>query len=164
MTCAAVITAVKALDQTWSHWHRVLDINLLGTFFVAQQALKRMIPQGSGSIVCVASDAGIRGGGGLIADAAYAASKAGVQSLVKSLAREMAGKGIRINALNPGPSDTPMHTTISQELKDRIAEGLPMKRMGRPSDMAGAILFLCSSASSFVYGAGLDADGGSMFR
>jgi 3-oxoacyl-[acyl-carrier protein] reductase len=164
VTCAAVITAVKALDQTWSHWHRVLDINLLGTFFVAQQALLRMIPQGSGSIVCVASDAGIRGGGGLIADAAYAASKAGVQSLVKSLAREMAGKGIRINALNPGPSDTPMHATISQELKDRIAEGLPMKRMGHPSDMAGAILFLCSSASSFVYGAGLDADGGSMFR
>jgi 3-oxoacyl-[acyl-carrier protein] reductase len=57
-----------------------------------------------------------------------------------------------------------MHSTISQELKDRIAEGLPMKRMGHPSDMAGAILFLCSSASSFVYGAGLDADGGSMFR
>jgi 3-oxoacyl-[acyl-carrier protein] reductase len=164
VTCAAIITAVKALDQTWAHWQRVLDINLLGTFFVAQQALKRMIPQGSGTIVCVASDAGIRGGGGLIADAAYAASKAGVQSLVKSLAREMAGKGIRINALNPGPSDTPMHSTISQELKDRIADGLPMKRMGRPSDMAGAILFLCSSASSFVYGAGLDADGGSMFR
>lgn len=164
VTCAAVITTVKALDQTWSHWQRVLDINLLGTFFVAQQALLRMIPQGSGNIVCVASDAGIRGGGGLIADAAYAASKAGVQSLVKSLAREMAGKGIRINALNPGPSDTPMHSTISQEVKDRIAEGLPMKRMGRPSDMAGAILFLCSSASSFVYGAGLDADGGSMFR
>jgi 3-oxoacyl-[acyl-carrier protein] reductase len=164
VTCAAVITAVKALDQTWAHWHRVLDINLLGTFFVAQQALKRMLPRGSGNIVCVASDAGIRGGGGLIADAAYAASKAGVQSLVKSLAREMAGKGIRINALNPGPSDTPMHSTISQELKDRIAEGLPMKRMGRPSDMAGAILFLCSSAASFVYGSGLDADGGSMFR
>src|SRR5579871_5390794 len=164
VTCAAIITAVKALDQTWAHWQRVLEVNLLGTFFVAQQALVRMIPQASGNIVCVASDAGIRGGGGLIADAAYAASKAGVQSLVKSLAREMAGKGIRINALNPGPSDTPMHSTISRELKDRIADGLPMKRMGRPSDMAAAIMFLCSSASSFVYGAGLDADGGSMFR
>jgi 3-oxoacyl-[acyl-carrier protein] reductase len=164
VTCAAIITAVKALDQTWAHWQKVLDINLVGTFFVVQKALARMIARGSGNIVCVASDAGVRGGGGLIADAAYAASKAGVQSLVKSLAREMAGKGIRINALNPGPADTPMHAGISRDLKARIAEGLPMKRMGTPADMAGAVLFLCSSASGFVYGAGLDCDGGSMFR
>ena len=93
----------------------LLDINLLGTFFVVQHALARMVPRGEGTIVCVASDAGIRGGGGLIAAAAYAASKAGVQSLVKSIAREMSGKGIRINALNPGPSDTPLHRGISQE-------------------------------------------------
>lgn len=164
VTCAAIITALKSGQQTRAHWQRVLDVNLLGTFFVVQQALARMVPRGSGSIVCVASDAGIRGGGGLIADAAYAASKAGVQSLVKSLAREMAGKGVRINALNPGPSDTPLHRGIPRELKDRIAEGLPMKRMGTPEDMAGAILFLCSSAASFVYGTGLDADGGAMFR
>jgi 3-oxoacyl-[acyl-carrier protein] reductase len=164
VTCAAVITALKSHEQTWEHWHKVLDINLLGTFFVVQHALARMVPRGAGTIVCVASDAGIRGGGGLIADAAYAASKAGVQSLVKSVAREMSGKGIRINALNPGPSDTPLHRGISQELKDRIADSLPMKRMGTPDDMAGAILFLCSSAASFVYGTGLDADGGAMFR
>ena len=123
-----------------------------------------MVPAGGGNIVCVASDAGVRGGGGLIADVAYAASKAGVLNMVKSVAREMAGKGIRINALNPGPSDTPLHRGISDELKARIADGLPMKRMGRPDDMAGAILFLCSSAASFVYGAALDADGGAMFR
>jgi len=164
VTCAAIITALKAQEQTWEHWRRVLDVNLLGTFFVVQQALERMVPCGHGSIVCVASDAGIKGGGGLIADAAYAASKAGVQSLVKSVAREMSGRGVRINALNPGPSDTPLHRNISQDLKDRIADSLPMKRMGRPEDMAGAILFLCSSAASFVYGAGLDADGGAMFR
>lgn len=164
VTCAAVITALRSHEQTREHWRRVLEINLLGTFFVVQQALARMVPRQSGSIVCVASDAGIRGGGGLIADAAYAASKAGVQSLVKSVAREMSGKGVRINALNPGPSDTPLHKGISQELKDRIADGLPMKRMGTPDDMAGAVLFLCSAAASFVYGAGLDADGGAMFR
>jgi 3-oxoacyl-[acyl-carrier protein] reductase len=147
-----------------AHWQRVLDVNLIGTFLVVQESLARMLPAGRGTIVCVASDAGVRGGGGLIADAAYAASKAGVLSLVKSVAREISGKGVRINALNPGPSDTPMHSGVSAVLKARIAEGLPMKRMGRPEDMAAAILFLCSSAASFVYGAALDADGGSMFR
>jgi 3-oxoacyl-[acyl-carrier protein] reductase len=164
ITCAAIITARRIPAMDWQHWRRVLDTNLLGTFFVVQAAMTRMLEAGGGNIVCVASDAGVRGGGGLIADAAYAASKAGVLSLVKSVARELAGKGVRINALNPGPSDTPMHGGISTELKARIAEGLPMKRMGRPDDMAAAILFLCSSAASFVYGAALDADGGSMFR
>ena len=164
VTCAAIITAKRIPAMDWAHWRRVLDVNLLGTFFVVQQALERMVPAGGGNIVCVASDAGVRGGGGLIADVAYAASKAGVLNMVKSVAREMAGKGIRINALNPGPSDTPLHRGISDELKARIADGLPMKRMGRPDDMAGAILFLCSSAASFVYGAALDADGGAMFR
>lgn len=164
VTCAAVIASKRLAEMDWEHWRRVLDINLLGTFFVVQEAVTRMLAAGGGKIVCVASDAGVRGGGGLIADAAYAASKAGVLSLVKSVARELAGKGVRINALNPGPSDTPMHRGVSAELKARIAEGLPMKRMGRPDDMAAAILFLCSSAASFVYGAALDADGGSMFR
>jgi 3-oxoacyl-[acyl-carrier protein] reductase len=164
VTCAAVITSKRLGEMDWQHWRRVLDINLLGTAFVVQAAVTRMLQAGGGKIVCVASDAGVRGGGGLIADAAYAASKAGVLSLVKSVARELAGKGVRINALNPGPSDTPMHRGVSAELKARIAEGLPMKRMGQPGDMAAAILFLCSSAASFVYGAALDADGGSMFR
>jgi 3-oxoacyl-[acyl-carrier protein] reductase len=164
VTCAAVITSKRLGEMDWQHWRRVLDINLLGTAFVVQAAVTRMLQAGGGKIVCVASDAGVRGGGGLIADAAYAASKAGVLSLVKSVARELAGKGVRINALNPGPSDTPMHRGVSADLKARIAAGLPMKRMGRPDDMAAAILFLCSSAASFVYGAALDADGGSMFR
>ncbi len=164
VTCAAIITAKKIPDQDWAHWRRVLDINLLGTFFCVREAVTRMRSAGGGNIVCIASDAGVRGGGGLIADTAYAASKAAVLSMVKSVARETAGSGVRINALNPGPTDTPMHTGISAELKARIADGLPMKRMGRPDDMAAAILFLCSSAASFVYGAALDVDGGSMFR
>lgn len=165
VTCAAVITAKRIFEQDWAHWHRVLDVNLLGTFFTVQAALKRMLenPDG-GNIVCIASDAGVQGGGGLIADTAYAASKAATLSMVKSLARELAGKKIRINALNPGPTDSPMHSHIDPALKERIAANLPMRRMGRPDDMASAILFLCSDAASFTYGSALDVDGGSMFR
>lgn len=165
VTCAAVITAKRIFEQDWAHWRRVLDVNLLGTFFTVQAALKRMLnnPEG-GRIVCVASDAGVHGGGGMIADTPYAASKAATLSMVKSLARELAGQNIRINALNPGPTDSPMHSHIDPVLKERIAANLPMRRMGRPDDMAAAILFLCSDAASFTYGSALDVDGGSMFR
>ena len=161
---AAIITSRRIPDMDQAHWRRVLDVNLIGTFLCVQQALARMLPRKAGAIVCIASDAGVRGGGGRIADAAYAASKAGVLNLVKSVAREISGSGVRINALNPGPSDTPMHKTVPAELKARIAADLPMRRMGTPADMADAILFLCSEAASFVYGAALDVDGGSMFR
>ncbi|MGO7748383.1 SDR family oxidoreductase, partial [Rhizobium ruizarguesonis] len=93
--------------------------------------------------VCIASDAGVHGGGGLVAATAYAASKAGALSMVTSVARELADKKIRINALNPGPTDSPMHSHIDQSRKDRIAGNLPMRSMGRPEDMAAAIMFLC---------------------
>ncbi|TKT55976.1 SDR family oxidoreductase [Rhizobium sp. LC145] len=165
VTCAAIITAKRIFEQDWAHWRRVLDVNLLGTFFTVQAAVKRMLDNPAGGrIVCVASDAGVHGGGGLIADTPYAASKAATLSLVKSVARELAGKNIRINALNPGPTDSPMHSHIDPALKERIAANLPMRRMGRPEDMAAAILFLCSDAASFTYGSALDVDGGSMFR
>lgn len=164
VTCAAVITAKRIPDQDWAHWRRVMDINLLGTFFCVQAAVERMRAGSGGAIVCTASDAGVHGGGGLIADTAYAASKAGTLSLVKSVARELAGTSVRINALNPGPTDSPMHSHIDPALKERIAANLPRRRMGRPEDMAAAILFLCSDAAPFMYGAALDIDGGSMFR
>jgi 3-oxoacyl-[acyl-carrier protein] reductase len=162
--CAAVIAATRFLEADAAHWRRLLDVNLVGSALVTQQALRRMLDTGRGTIVLVASDAGFRGGGGLIADAPYAASKAGVLSIVKSVAREFAGRGVRINGLAPGPSDTPLHSGISAELKERISAGLPMRRMGDPADMAGAILFLSSDASSFVHGATLDVDGGAMLR
>ena len=164
VTCAAVITAARTPQITPEHWQRVLGINLIGTFAVCQRALARMTEQQRGHIVAIASDAGKHGGGGLIADVAYAASKAGVLSMIKSLAREYAGRGVSINALTPGPTDTPMHDGVSAELKQRIAAGLPIGRMGSPDDMAAAVTFLCSPASRFVYGASLNVDGGALFE
>jgi 3-oxoacyl-[acyl-carrier protein] reductase len=161
---AAIITAKRFLEQDAAHWRRVLDVNLVGSFSVVRAVLGPMVDRGAGTIVVVASDAGFRGGGGLIVDAPYAASKAGVLSLVKSVAREFAGSGVRINALVPGPTDTSMHAAVSGELKQRIAAALPVGRMGRPDDMAAAILFLSSPAARFVYGSALDVDGGSMLR
>jgi 3-oxoacyl-[acyl-carrier protein] reductase len=164
VAAAGIITAKPAFDIEPADWQRVLSINLVGTFSVLTAALRRMVPQRSGSLVAVGSDAGKRGGGGLIADAAYAASKAGVLSIVKSLAREFAGSGVRINALTPGPTDTPMHAAVSAELKQRIGAGLPVGRMGHPDDLAAAAVFLCSPAAQFVYAASLNVDGGSLYE
>lgn len=164
VTCAAVITARSALEMDRAHWRRLFDINVLGSFFVIQESYRRMLPNAAGTVVAVGSDAGKRGGGGLIADGAYAASKASVLSLVKSFAREFAGSGVRINALTPGPADTPLHAGVSEELKERIGAGLPIGRMGRADELAAAALFLSTDGASFVYGASFNADGGSMFE
>lgn len=163
VAAAGIITAKRSFDLEPEDWQRVLSINLVGTFSVLTAALRRMVPRGRGSIVAVASDAGKRGGGGLIADAPYAASKAGVLSVVKSLAREFAGSGVRINALTPGPTDTPMHAAVSSELKERIGAGLPIGRMGHPDDLAAAV-FLCSPAAQFVYASSMNVDGGSLYE
>ncbi|QBI53023.1 SDR family NAD(P)-dependent oxidoreductase [Streptomonospora litoralis] len=164
VTCAALITAESALDIDRAHWQKLFDVNVAGTFFVLQEAYRRMLTRGSGTVVAVGSDAGKRGGGGLIADAAYAASKASVLSVVKSFAREFAGTGVRVNALTPGPSDTPLHTGVSQDLKEKIGAGLPIGRMGRADELAAAALFLSGPGAAFVYGASFNVDGGSMFE
>lgn len=162
--CAAVITASRTLETDASHWRRVLDVNLVGSFLVAREALVRMSRAQQGTIVLVASDAGFRGGGGLVADAPYAASKAGVLSMVKSLAREFRDSRVRVNALVPGPTETPMHADVDDALKEHIAAQIPMGRLGRPEEMAAAIVYLSSPAASYVYGSAIDVDGGSMLR
>lgn len=163
--CAAVLSTVSALDETWDHWHRIQDINAGGTYFVLQEAYRRMIPNGSGTLVAVASDAGKRGGGGLVADGAYGASKASVLSMVKSFAREFAKSGVRINALTPGPSDTTFFgNRLTDELRALIGNNLPIGRMGTAPEMSAAIIFLSSPAASFVYGSSFNVDGGSMFE
>ena len=161
---AATLTATPFLQAPAEHWRRVLDVNLVGTVNVLRPALARMLARGSGTVLALASDAGHRGAGHQIADAAYAASKAGVLSLVKSLAREFAGQGVRINAIAPGASDTPLLAGLTDQQRSWVASLAPLGRLGQPEEIAAAALFLSSRAAEFVYGACLDVDGGSMFR
>jgi 3-oxoacyl-[acyl-carrier protein] reductase len=159
VTCAGIISKIKLLEMDLQEWNRVININLTGTFFCIQEAYRLMVPTQSGSIVAIASDTAKRGGG-RIGTAAYGASKGGVLSLVKSIAREMAGCGVRINTICPGPADTEMHHGLEGSMRGQVADGIPLGRFAKPEEIANAILFLCSDAASYIYGESMNVDGG----
>lgn len=159
VTCAGVISKIKLLDMNLIEWERVVSINMTGTFLCIQQAYKLMIPNESGSIVAIASDTAKRGGG-RIGTAAYGASKGGVLSMVKSIAREMAHSGIRINSICPGPADTSMHGELNDHTRRQVAESIPLGRFARPEEIANVVTFLCSDKSSYIYGESVNVDGG----
>jgi NAD(P)-dependent dehydrogenase (short-subunit alcohol dehydrogenase family) len=139
----------------------VIDVNLKGAFNLAQSVLEVFVTKGQGAIVNVASVAAQRGGG-LVGGAHYAASKGGVISLTRSIAREFGPKGIRANAICPSMTDTGMlDGNLTQAQYDAIVETIPLKRAGKPEDIANACLFLASNLSAYVTGATLDVNGGS---
>lgn len=146
------------LDLTLDDWQRTIDLNLTGTFLCVQAAARRMVgtPDVNRSIVVTSS---IRALGARTGVAPYAASKSGVNQLVRVAAYELATTGVRVNALSPGITATP----LSQErnsLFDERAATVPMGRAGTPADMAEAALFLLSPGSAFVTGTNLVVDGG----
>lgn len=143
-------------------WDSVLTVNLKGVFFTIQQALPLL---GSGSsIVLTGSVAGLKGEPGV---SVYAASKAGVRALGRSLAAELVTRGIRVNVVSPGPVETPMLQRVTgipveaaSGLREQMIAGTPMKRLGTPEEIAEAVLYLASDAAAFITGAELLIDGG----
>jgi 3-oxoacyl-[acyl-carrier protein] reductase len=159
VTCAGIITTSPSLEVTAGEWDRVFAVNARGTFFTVQAALRRMIPRGQGRIVTIGSDS-YKLGGGRIANIPYAATKGAVVTMTKGFARMLAGTGVRINCVNPGPCDTPMHAPLTPEQRTMLAGRIPLGRLAQPEEIASAVLFLLSDAASFVFGESFNVDGG----
>jgi 3-oxoacyl-[acyl-carrier protein] reductase len=145
------------LRMTEEDWDAVLDVNLKGTFNCTKAAIKHMSKQRSGKIVNIASVVGEMGNAG---QANYSASKAGVIGLTKTIAREFAQRGINVNAIAPGYIQTPMTDGLPDKAKEELKRMIPMERLGQPEDVAHAVLFLVSEASSYVTGQVLNVNGG----
>ena len=146
-------------DQTAESYAATFDTNVLGTLLSMKHELRVMLPQGSGSIVNVSSTYGHTGAAGA---SIYAASKHAVEGLTKSAALEAAGIGVRVNVVAPGPIETPMlnRFTGTDERKAGLASTVPLKRVGRPEEIAQTIAFLSSDKASFITGASYLVDGG----
>ena len=140
-----------------SSWEKVLSVNLSGVFKCTKAVVPVMLEQGSGVILNASSVVGIHGN---IGQTNYAATKAGVIGLTKSWAKEFGAKGIRVNAVAPGFIATDMTATIPQKLLDVMEYKTPLKKLGKPEDIAAAYLYLASDDANFVTGTILNVDGG----
>jgi 3-oxoacyl-[acyl-carrier protein] reductase len=139
-------------------WSTVIDTNLTGAFLTARAVLRGMVRRRQGTIVVMSSIVGAAGNAG---QANYAAAKAGLVGLVRSLARETGSRGVRVNAVAPGFILTDMtESLLTPERRSALEERTALGRLGTPEDVAGVVAFLCSPASAFVTGAVLPVDGG----
>ena len=153
---------VPFFEETAERFSEILKINLIGTFLLAKYAAQQMVKHQRGSIICTASVAGLRSGAGGVP---YSASKAGVISLVQTIANQLSGSGVRINAICPGLIETGMTRPIFERARERGTEGKigqlnPLQRNGEPDEIAQTALFLASDAASYVNGQAIAVDGG----
>jgi len=145
------------LRMTEEDWDAVLDVNLKGTFNCTKAVIRHMLKQKSGKIVNIASVVGEMGNAG---QANYSASKAGVIGFTKTVAREFAQRGINVNAIAPGYIETPMTDALPEKVKEELKRMIPLERLGRPEDIAEAVLFLVSQSSNYITGQVLNVNGG----
>jgi len=138
-------------------WDDVLDTNLKGTFNCIKAVSRIMLKQKSGRIINITSVSGIVGAAG---QANYSSSKAGVIGLTKACAKELASRGITVNALAPGLIDTDMTKVLSGEIKEEYMRNIPLKRLGTPEDVANAVAFLASDEAGYITGQIINIDGG----
>jgi len=138
-------------------WRSVIDTNLGGAFFTCRALSRRMLKRRAGVIVNITSIVGVHGNAG---QTNYAASKAGLIGLTKSLAKELGGRGIRVNAIAPGYIATELTDALPEQAREAILGGTPLGRLGEPADVARAVRFLCSDAAGFITGDVLAVDGG----
>jgi len=154
---AGIIQDALVVKMTEDQWDKVIDINLKGPFNCIQAVAEQMIAQGSGVILNISSIVALYGN---VGQTNYAATKAGLVGMTKTLAKELGKKGIRVNAIAPGFIYTPMTATVPEKILDMMKEKTPLKRLGTPMDVANALLFLSSDEASFINGAVISVDGG----
>ena len=152
---AAIIRDRTIAKMSREEWDAVLDVNLTGVFLCCQQGLA--VNRDGGAIVSFGSIAAIQG---FFGQANYAAAKAGVQSMMRVLSREVARRGIRANAVAPGVIDTSMAATIPESVREEMLKNVPLGRFGTTEEVANVILFLCSPLSSYVTGQTIEINGG----
>jgi 3-oxoacyl-[acyl-carrier protein] reductase len=146
-----------AMRMSIEDWNSVIDTNLRGAFSFTQSVMRAMIKQRSGRIINISSVIGLMGNAG---QTNYAASKAGLIGLTKSLARELASRGITVNAVAPGYISTDMTSGLSEEIQKSIQDKIPLKRVGSAEEIAAAVAFLASAEAGYITGQTLCVDGG----
>ncbi|MCB1474235.1 MAG: SDR family oxidoreductase [Rhodobiaceae bacterium] len=146
------------MDNTPEYWAKIVAINFMGPVQLTRAMLPLlMAAQGGGRIVNVASDAGRVGSYG---ESVYAGAKGGIIAFTKSLAREVVRKGVRVNCICPGPTDTPLFASQSEKMRDALTNAIPMKRVAKPAEVADGVLYFASDRASFVTGQVLSVSGG----
>jgi NAD(P)-dependent dehydrogenase (short-subunit alcohol dehydrogenase family) len=161
---AGITQPRKTVDITGADYDAVLDVSLRGTLYMSQAVIPAMQRQRAGSIVCISSVSAQRGGG-ILGGPHYSAAKAGVLGLARAMARELGPDGVRVNSITPGLIETDISKgKLSDDRKAEIAETIPLARLGVPSDIAGACVFLASDLSLYCTGITLDVNGGMLIH
>jgi NAD(P)-dependent dehydrogenase (short-subunit alcohol dehydrogenase family) len=147
-------TVIKITDQQWD---AVIDVNLKGVFHCTQVVAKQMVEKGYGRIINISS---IAGKVGLFGSVNYCAAKAGVLGITRVTALELAKKNINVNAICPGPIDTPLFRNIPEGFRQQMVDAVPKGRVGTPQDIANLALFLASEEADYITGQAINCDGG----